>query len=328
MHRRIASAIAFGVAAALSIGAASAGAQATTDSSRTTTKKVTSSRRIPVRKDQYGNAANDNASGSANGNRMTKAQQDSMAAAARQDSINAANAAMERARQDSINAANAAMERARQDSINAANAAIERARQDSIARADSIRMAQQRADSIAAARRAMLGRWGGAMFRIGGGATIPTGDIKDFYKTGFDGTVSVGYHPGTWPVGIRFDGNYDRLSGKDFTVGGVTSTISNVAIWSGTGELTLGVPPMMHVTPYAVGGGGIYHFSNFGAGNGSGTNNDNGSVNKFGWNLGGGIGFGMGGSQLFLESRYTRVNMGSGNGNVTFIPVIIGLTFR
>lgn len=326
MYRRLPTAFALGVIAALTVGAANtADAQQTsTDSSRSS---ATSSQRIPVRKDTYGNAGYDNAS--ANARRMTKAQRDSAAAQARADSIAAANAAMERARQDSINAANAAMERARQDSINAANAAIERARQDSIARADSIARERARADSIAAAeaaRRKMIGRWGGATFRIGGGAAMPLSDTKDAFKTGFDGTIGVGYHPGTWPVGIRFDGNYDRLAGKEITSGGNTFTLDNQAIWSGAGELVFGLPPMMAVSPYVVGGGGIYHFTNFGAGNG--TNTDAGSVNKFGWNAGGGISFGFGGASLFVETRYTKVNMGSGNGSVTFLPVILGLTFR
>ena len=322
MYRRIPTALAFGVVAALSVGAArTAEAQGTTsDSSRSS---ATSSQRIPVRKDTYGNAGYDNANASANGRRMTKAQRDSAAAQARADSIAAANAAMERARQDSINAANAAIERARQDSINAANAAIERARQDSIARADSIAREKARADSIAAAeaaRRKMMGRWGGAEFRIGGGAAMPMSDTKDFFNTGFDGTVGVGYHPGTWPVGIRFDGNYDRLGAK--TIAGVKG--KSQAIWSGAGELVLGLPPMFAVSPYAVGGGGLYHFSDV-----PDVNGNSSSLNKFGWNVGAGIGFGMGGAKLFVESRYTRVNLGDANGGkVTFLPVIVGITLR
>jgi len=47
---------------------------------------------------------------------------------------------------------------------------------------------------------------------------------------------------------------------------------------------------------------------------------------KGGFNLGGGIRFGFGGANVFVESRYHSVQLDEGDAN--FVPVILGVTFR
>jgi hypothetical protein len=290
--------VALGVAAALTIGlAGTASAQVTTDTTvKTTTRSkttVTSTRRIPVRKD---GTTSSEAAGSIAQPNADSLRADSIANAERMRL--ASIAAVERARQDSI--ANA--ERMRQDSI----AAVERARQDSIARE------RARQDSIAAAEAERIRQLskGDVYFRLGAGAAVPNGDFGDVVKTGFNVTGSVGWHKWNSPIGLRADVGYDRFSFKS----GFTGTNPN--IWSGLGEVTLKIPQVMAVSPYAVAGGGFYRFNDDGTGS---------STTKGGWNAGGGITFGMGAAKLFLESRYMHVN--TPGKATTYYPVILGFSF-
>ena len=301
MQYRLSKTVALGIAAALTFGFAGSAAAQVTDSVKTTTRSkttVTSSRRIPVRKDESGITSTESAGTLARPN-ADSIRADSIANAerVRQDSI--ANA--ERMRQDSI----AAVERARQDSI----AAAERARQDSIA------AAQARADSIARAEAERLRQLskGDVYFRLGAGVSVPSGDFKTFVSNGFNVTGSVGWHKWNSPIGIRADVGYDRFGLKS----GYTGSSPN--IWSGLGEVTLKIPQVLAVSPYAVAGGGFYRFSDYGA---------NTAQTKGGWNAGGGITFGVGEAKVFLESRYMHVSLPVGTKNsTTYYPIILGFSF-
>jgi hypothetical protein len=313
MQRRYVQSIPLAVVTAASLTfAAVAGAQEPTPRSDTT---VTSTRRIPVQKmeESRGAIATDSA-----------AMADSLARErARQDSIDAAN----RARQDSIDAAN----RARQDSI----AAAERARQEELARIERARQ-----DSIAAAERARLaaeerfraGRFNGWYFNLGGGASIPMGDFDNLYGTGFNVTGSVGWHPTESAFGIRFDVGYDRLNGETFAPGGGAPAVdlSDAAIWSGLGEVTLRIPRALGLNPYIVAGGGVYRFSDYGSDGGTSIygDGDSESSTEWGWNAGGGLRFGWGFTSLFVEARYASVGAPGGNDRAEWVPIILGITFR
>jgi opacity protein-like surface antigen len=302
MQHHISSAIALGLAVALSFAATeTAQAQSTTGGTR-----VTSSQRIPIRK---GAPTTAEASGAVE----PTPNADSIAFA---DSV----AAVERARQDSLLAA----QRAMQDSL----AAVERARQDSIAQVElAMRMRNDsiaRADSIAAAEAAARAKLPRAMyFNIAGGASMPTGVLNDLFKTGFNATASLGWNPPSMPIGLRIDGGYDRLMGRDVTILGSTVALDDASIWSGLAELTLGIPlTIARLSPYIVGGGGVYHFTNY---NTDASSSDD-SMTKGGWNAGGGVTFSFGRTNLFLESRYMSIS--TPGDAATFVPIVLGLTFR
>jgi hypothetical protein len=297
MQRRINRFLPLAVAIVLTAGLAAEGAAQDTTRSRRT---VTSTRRIPVQKEATTVTESPGAI--------------SADSAARADSI----AAAERARQDSL----AAIERARQDSI----AAAERARQEAIAAAERERQAmiaaaeRARQDSIAAAERARaerfrLGRFGGFYFNLGGGASIPTGALGNSYGTGWNVTGSAGWHPTESAFGVRLDVTYDRLSGERVTAG---TQLADASVLSGLAEVTLRIPRALGLNPYLVAGGGAYRFSDYGGANTSST--------ETGWNIGGGLRFGWGFTSLFVESRYMSV--GTPGDRATFIPVILGITFR
>lgn len=294
MTRHLSTSLVCGLAAVVTLGlAGTASAQQTTDTTGKSKAKVTSTRRIPVRKDAMTNESAGAVAPAPNA--------DSVAAAARADSI--ANA--ERMRQDSI--ANA--ERMRQDSIAAAQrryqdsvATAERMRADSIARADSLR-----AWNLAHMRRPGWGPY----FQIAAGASMPQSNFKNGYNNGWDVTGSVGYHPWTSPIGVRFDVAYDRFGAKSAVAG----TGNNLSVWSGLADLTLRVPQMWAVSPYLIGGGGVSRFSGYNGGS---------SQTKGQWNAGGGIGFGLGNVKLFVESRYMHV---ATPGTATkYVPVVLGIS--
>jgi opacity protein-like surface antigen len=299
MKRHLSTSIVCGLAVVATLGlAGTASAQSTDSTARPTssTARVTSSRRIPVRKDAVNNesagsiAPTPNADSTARADSMARADSIANADRMRQDSI--ANA--ERMRQDSI----ASAERMRQDSI--ANA--ERMRQDSIARADSITRW-----NLAHMRRPGSGLY----FQIAGGASMPQSDFKDGFDRGWNATGSVGFHPFTSPIGVRFDAAYDRFGAKNAVAG----SDDNVSVWSGLADITLRVPRMWAVSPYLIGGGGFSHFSAY-----NGTD----SQTKGQWNAGAGIGFGLGNVKLFVESRYMHV---ATPGTATkFVPVILGIS--
>ena len=300
MQRRSIRFLPIAVALALTAGVTmQAGAQDTTRS-RTS---VTSSRRIPVQKE--GTTVTESP-GAISQDSIARADSIAAAERARQDSI--ANA--ERARQDSI----AAAERARQEEL----ARIERARQDSIARAE-----QARRDSIAAAElarqeRFRLGRFGGWYFNLGGGISMPRGALDDLYGNGWNVTGSVGWHPTESPFGVRFDATYDRLNGQSFPAGSANE-LADASVLAGLAEVTLRVPRALGLNPYIVGGGGVYRFNDYGV-------EDAEASTEFGWNVGAGLRFGWGFTSLFVESRYMSV--GTPGERATYMPIILGITFR
>ena len=303
MQRRSIRFLPVAVAFALTAGLAAEVAAQDTTRSRT---PVTSTRRIPVQKE--GTTVTESP-GAISQDSIARADSIAAAERARQDSL----AAIERARQDSIAAA-AAAERARQEEL----ARIERARLDSIARAE-----QARRDSIAAAERAreerfLAGRFGGWYFNLGGGLSMPTGALDDLYGNGWNVTGSAGWHPTQSPFGVRFDATYDRLNGQSFPPGSANE-LADASVLAGLAEVTLRIPKALGLNPYLVGGGGVYRFNDYGV-------EDAEASTEFGWNIGGGLRFGWGFTSLFVESRYMSV--GTPGERATYVPIILGITFR
>ena len=148
---------------------------------------------------------------------------------------------------------------------------------------------------------------------IAGGVSIPTSDLSDLVSTGFNGTVTVGLNPAMIPLGIRIDAAYNQFAVKDAFGGG------NVHFTSVTGNLVYKIPGAT-VSPYAIGGAGLY---NVALGN-NGFVPGGGSENKFGWNLGGGILMPLSGFDTFIEARYNQVQTDT---PVKFIPITFGILF-
>ncbi|MDQ6770371.1 MAG: porin family protein [Gemmatimonadota bacterium] len=152
-------------------------------------------------------------------------------------------------------------------------------------------------------------------FQIGAAAGIafPTSDLGRSANTGYNVTVAVGYKPEFTPIGIRAEAAYNQFGSKVFN--------GNVNIPAFTGNLVFGMP-MGTLSPYAIGGAGLYRTSVDRTGLGTSTEND------FGFNIGGGIKIPLSSSfETFVEARYHRVSLKNNGGTLSFVPVTFGVMF-
>src|ERR1700674_4157514 len=104
-------------------------------------------------------------------------------------------------------------------------------------------------------------------FQIGasGGIAFPTSDLGNVANTGYDVTVMVGYKPQFTPIAFRAEAAYNQFGSKIFN--------GNVNIPAFTGNLVFDVP-MGTLTPYVIGGAGLYRTSGDAAGVGTASEND------------------------------------------------------
>jgi opacity protein-like surface antigen len=151
-------------------------------------------------------------------------------------------------------------------------------------------------------------------FGFAAGASLPVSDLSDATNTGFNVTGTVGFHPQMIPLGVRVDVAYNRFGIKNNSAG-ITGDFHFTSV---TGNLEYSIPSEA-VSPYLIGGAGVYNAS------GSINGSSGGSSNKFGWNLGGGIKMPLSGFDTFLEARYNQIQ-GNG-GSVKFIPITFGVMF-
>ncbi len=153
----------------------------------------------------------------------------------------------------------------------------------------------------------------GLSFGVGGGLLLPLSDFKDIAKTGWNGMASVGYAPGASPLSFRGDFMYAQnnlkngVDGKTKLAGGIGSVVYT---FQGGGS----------VTPYVLGGAGVFNAKVEATGFGSS------SETKFTWGGGAGIKFKAGSdASIFAEGRY--MNVSTSGGSTKFIPITVGVSF-
>jgi len=150
-------------------------------------------------------------------------------------------------------------------------------------------------------------------FGIAAGASIPVGDAGDDVKTGFHGMATIGLSPAMVPFGLRIDGMYNSLEGKDafesvkLRILGLTAN----GVWQ---------MPGMVASPYLIGGVGLY--------NQDVDVEGAKSENDFGLNVGIGMKFNLSGFGTFAEVRYHNLfDSADDRGNTAFIPLTFGIMF-
>jgi opacity protein-like surface antigen len=151
-------------------------------------------------------------------------------------------------------------------------------------------------------------------FQIGaaGGIAIPVSDLGNSANMGYNISVAVGYKPEFTPIGIRAEAAYNQF--------GLQGGGGNINIPAFTGNLVLGLPLGM-LSPYAIGGAGLYRPNVELNGLGSGN-----AENHFGFNIGGGIRIPLSTSfETFVEARYNRVTVNG--GSLSFVPITVGVMF-
>jgi opacity protein-like surface antigen len=152
---------------------------------------------------------------------------------------------------------------------------------------------------------------------VSAGLSIPTSDLGNVAKTGYSVNGLIGFSPPLSPIGIRGEVGYNSWSGKQAAgLGG--STISSL---SGTANIVLQVPGMIVAKPYVIAGLGE-HRVKFDFGSGA---TDNSTETKLGWNVGGGVNFGVGTLAALLEARYVTVN--TSNVKLHYVPITFGIMF-
>ena len=161
-------------------------------------------------------------------------------------------------------------------------------------------------------------------FGVAGGLTIPAGSLKDDVannglglSSGYNLQGMLGVQAPMVPFGLRIDAMYNKMSNGDINV--------DYSNWAGTANaiVNLGMAPM--VSPYLIGGVGLYNQKLSGGGASE-------SKTSFGLNGGAGLRFSLSGFSTFAEARYHYVNSkGDKNGiswdNTSFVPISFGIMF-
>ena len=168
-----------------------------------------------------------------------------------------------------------------------------------------------RAATIVAASLLAVSTLGAQMkVSVAAGATAPIGDAADGLALGYNATVGVSFKPALVPLGLRVEGMFNQLDGKDpspvgarilaLTVNGTYSVVPNL---------------------YVIGGLGMY--------NAKATDLPAGftaeSNNELGINAGAGFNFPLPSLQPFAEVRFHHIMT---EGTATqLVPVTFGIRF-
>jgi len=158
---------------------------------------------------------------------------------------------------------------------------------------------------------AQLGELKPFQLGVAGGGSLPKGDLSSTSNTGYNGTVALGINLPLLPVGLRVDGAYNAFSAK--AAGG-----ADLRVMSATGNLVWSMP-LPGLSPYLIGGAGLYMPTVTAPGLPSKTEN------HFGWNAGAGVNLPLSGFTAFVEARYNRVS--ANVGKTEFVPVTFGIMF-
>ena len=151
----------------------------------------------------------------------------------------------------------------------------------------------------------------------GGGGAIPVGRLSDTQTTGYNGIVVLAIGVAELPIGIRFDGIYNKFAFRTAPVG--SAAASDLRVVAAVGNLLFAFSGTS-AKPYALIGGGLYNTK----GDVPGAK----SENNFGFNAGLGATFGLGPLAAFIESRYHSISRNAAKGGVIqFVPITVGLLF-
>jgi hypothetical protein len=160
-------------------------------------------------------------------------------------------------------------------------------------------------------------------FGVSGGLAIPTGSFGQNFSSGYDIGALLGVQPAGFPVGLRFEGAYQRYDLKSPNTLGIHTNII-----SGTANAVIGhTAPEGQIAPYLIGGVGVYNLKVTAT-----QAPNNSSDTKFGLNIGAGIDLPLSGIAVFAEARYHYILTNSGNtygggSNTGVVPIVVGVRF-
>jgi hypothetical protein len=153
-------------------------------------------------------------------------------------------------------------------------------------------------------------------FGVGAGASAASGDLGDAVDMGYHFLATAGIQPPLAPVGFRVDGMYNSFSAK-------SPGTYKLKVMGLTANAVLSMPGAVVLSPYAIGGVGMYKSK-------TDISGDDGSTD-LGINLGAGVKFGLAGFSAFGEIRFHNVfpeKPATGTApNFRFIPITFGIIF-
>ena len=158
-------------------------------------------------------------------------------------------------------------------------------------------------------------------FTVFAGAALPVGDTQDAVKTGYTVGGALDFRVPLSALGLRGEVVYSALDFKGLDGTGVDADFSdlglntNVVAW-------LPVPTLGVIQPYLTAGPS---FSRLKASASVAGESESDSENHWGFNVGGGLQFALGGLGTRLDVRYRRIS--SEGESFQIIPITFGLTF-
>ena len=174
-------------------------------------------------------------------------------------------------------------------------------------------------------------------FELGGGFTQTIGNTGRYLNDGWNLQGGVGYNFSPY-IGVMGELGYTQLGFNGATLGNLGYPGGGVNVLSATIDSIVHLTPRSHFDLYAIGGGGLYHWSeNFSAPTGAVTPfatgsfplvipnvGDEYSVNKPGFNAGMGVALGTKWhGKVFAEARYVHIFLNNGERG-DYIPVTFG----
>jgi hypothetical protein len=174
-------------------------------------------------------------------------------------------------------------------------------------------------------------------FDLGAGFTQPVGNTGRYLNDGWNLQGGVGYNfSSRFGTMLQLDYNSMGMNGAALGTSGFPG--GDIHVFSATIDPIFHLTPKSHFDVYAIGGGGLYHWSQqFSTPTGAVSNSFAGSfplvipssgdaysVNKPGWNAGMGVALGTKWhGKVFAEARYVHVFLNSGERG-DYVPVIFG----
>lgn len=149
---------------------------------------------------------------------------------------------------------------------------------------------------------------GNAALGVTFGATAPVSDYGNGKDLGYHLGLALDVRAPLTPIGFRADGMYHELK--------YSNSNATTSIWAATADLTINGHGAPGLTPYLLGGAGIYNVRRPAPLGES-------SLTNAGVNIGGGLRFGLTGFSAFVEARYHKVI----DQDVRIIPITFGLLF-
>ena len=165
---------------------------------------------------------------------------------------------------------------------------------------------------------------------LGVGGTVPLSDFADDTKTGWHGTGFLQYEPDAGIWAVRGEVGYHRQKYTDdflFAVGASSGDdLDNSVLHVGATALLIGTRRDQGVTPYLLGGLGMYRVT---ATFSSGSTSLSESENGFGFNGGAGIRVGRN-AGFYVEARFHQFSItpeGLDKSTYQMIPLTVGVRF-